>query len=232
MTSKTIEKQGTRDRALAAAEKLFVQLGYDGTSFRAISKLSDVKLGSLVYFFKTKEELFSTLCQERLGAVINTQTQALENYLNNSDNHPNINLCDALRIVSLPVIENCNAMNTSGLYRCLFTDPSPTVISCRLNIYEKNNLLMYKIFRLLTPHLSDKEFHWRYIASAGTFMAFVIFNEEMTMMRPDEGRKNKYELEMDKAVEIIANCFGINSKNESVIFNTPVSPGDEVSELI
>lgn len=51
---------------LNAAEKLFEERGFDGTSVRDIAKEADVNLAMISYYFGSKEKLLETLFESRL----------------------------------------------------------------------------------------------------------------------------------------------------------------------
>lgn len=51
---------------LNAAEKLFEEKGFDGTSVRDIAKAADVNLAMISYYFGSKEKLLDTLFEVRL----------------------------------------------------------------------------------------------------------------------------------------------------------------------
>lgn len=64
----------TRKNILKAAAKLFAERGYDGTSFRDITEASGIGLGSLVYHFGVKHNLYL----ETLNAFLMSKERALE----------------------------------------------------------------------------------------------------------------------------------------------------------
>jgi len=55
----------TRARLLDAAEKLFAECGFEGTSVRAINAEADVNSGAIHYYFRTKEDLFRAVIKRR-----------------------------------------------------------------------------------------------------------------------------------------------------------------------
>ncbi|MET0379640.1 MAG: TetR/AcrR family transcriptional regulator [Spongiibacteraceae bacterium] len=69
--SKTLVKRSTRpgaktrDGILDAAEKLFAEYGYDGTSMRDIAAAAEAELGTLGYHFTSKENIFANVLQRR-----------------------------------------------------------------------------------------------------------------------------------------------------------------------
>ena len=57
--------QSTKDRIIDAAEMLFAQQGYEGTTTRAIALKADVPLGLMSYYFGTKGDLYSEVIMRR-----------------------------------------------------------------------------------------------------------------------------------------------------------------------
>lgn len=56
----------TRQKILDAAEKLFAELGIDGASLRTITDAAGVNLGSIHYYFKTKDQLVTEVLVRRM----------------------------------------------------------------------------------------------------------------------------------------------------------------------
>jgi AcrR family transcriptional regulator len=62
-------RQDTRDRLLDAAERLFLEHGYDGTSSRMITAGADANLAAVNYHFGGKEGLFQAMLARRLDSL-------------------------------------------------------------------------------------------------------------------------------------------------------------------
>jgi AcrR family transcriptional regulator len=56
-----------RSQILIAAEELFAEKGFDGTSVRDIAHLAGVNLAMISYYFGSKEKLFEALIEYRSG---------------------------------------------------------------------------------------------------------------------------------------------------------------------
>ncbi|MEY4927064.1 MAG: hypothetical protein RI894_1500 [Bacteroidota bacterium] len=54
-----------RQKILVAAEKLFAEHGFEGTSTRTLSQEAGVNLAMISYYFGSKEDLYKTLVTER-----------------------------------------------------------------------------------------------------------------------------------------------------------------------
>jgi len=61
-----VEKPDKRKSILAAAEKLFCELGYDGTSTRQIAKESGANMAMINYYFGSKEGVFQEIMEQRM----------------------------------------------------------------------------------------------------------------------------------------------------------------------
>lgn len=57
--------QSTKERIIDAAEMLFAQQGYEGTTTRAIALKAGVPLGLMSYYFGTKGDLYSEVIMRR-----------------------------------------------------------------------------------------------------------------------------------------------------------------------
>jgi len=63
-----MEKPDKRSSILAAAEKLFSELGYEGTSTRQIAKEAGANMSMINYYFGSKEGVFLEIMNERVIA--------------------------------------------------------------------------------------------------------------------------------------------------------------------
>lgn len=58
----TVQSSHARDRLLAQAANLFMEFGYERTTMRNIAAATGLKLGSIAYYFRSKDEiLFETM---------------------------------------------------------------------------------------------------------------------------------------------------------------------------
>ncbi|MEO8847906.1 MAG: helix-turn-helix domain-containing protein, partial [Casimicrobiaceae bacterium] len=70
----------TKERILDAAEHLFMQLGFDATSLRAITGDAEVNLAAANYHFGSKEELFEAVLTRRLDPMNQRRLALLTEY--------------------------------------------------------------------------------------------------------------------------------------------------------
>src|SRR5438067_208004 len=60
---------GTKSRILDAAERLFLEHGFEATSLRQLTAAAGVNLAAVNYHFGSKEELFQAVLTRRLDPV-------------------------------------------------------------------------------------------------------------------------------------------------------------------
>lgn len=68
------EKQARRDQILAAARKLLLDEGINGTSINQIAKYAEIGVGTIYFYYRSKEELFVALQAEGL-ALLNSRIE-------------------------------------------------------------------------------------------------------------------------------------------------------------
>jgi len=64
--SNQMEKQDKRTNILSAAEQLFSEMGYEGTSTRQIAKEAGANMSMISYYFGSKEGVFIEIMNERI----------------------------------------------------------------------------------------------------------------------------------------------------------------------
>ena len=68
----------TRERLMDAAEHLFAENGFDGTSLRAITNEADANIAAVNYHFQSKVGLIAAVFERRIGPVNRERIRLLE----------------------------------------------------------------------------------------------------------------------------------------------------------
>ena len=68
----------TKDRILGAAEELFAQFGFSGTSLRQVTSLADVNIAAVNYHFGSKENLVNEVFRRRMDEMSANRLNALK----------------------------------------------------------------------------------------------------------------------------------------------------------
>ncbi len=68
----------TKDRILGAAEELFAQFGFSGTSLRQVTSRADVNIAAVNYHFGSKENLVNEVFRRRMDEMSSQRMKALK----------------------------------------------------------------------------------------------------------------------------------------------------------
>ncbi len=78
----------TRERMLDAAEALFAEQGYHGTSLREVAQALEVRIALVTYHFGTKDLLFDKVVERRASYMAHQRILALDNARGRAGNAP------------------------------------------------------------------------------------------------------------------------------------------------
>jgi len=92
----------TRNRLLDAAEKLFCQRGFEGTSVRDITAEAGCNIAAVNYYFGSKEKLYEEMFHRRLSEKIQGHMKTIERVCA----RPDATLEDLLRELVRPTMES------------------------------------------------------------------------------------------------------------------------------
>ena len=70
--------ESTKDRILDAAERLFAEQGFDGTSLREVTGAAGVNLAAVHYHFGGKVQLFQAVFERRVGGINRERIRLLD----------------------------------------------------------------------------------------------------------------------------------------------------------
>src|SRR3981081_1063502 len=71
------EEDGTRDRILKTAERLFAERGFNGVSVRALAGAAKVNIASIGYHFHSKEGLLAAVYRRHCEPLIEERLRGL-----------------------------------------------------------------------------------------------------------------------------------------------------------
>src|ERR1700748_3845130 len=69
MTDSTAQRSGKRERLVDSARELIHEHGVQRTTLAEIAQHADVPLGSVYYYFKTKDDLVAAVVDDQAGNV-------------------------------------------------------------------------------------------------------------------------------------------------------------------
>lgn len=156
----------TKERILNAAERLFAEEGFAGTSLRAVTAAAGVNLAAVNYHFHSKEVLFQEVVQRRLGALATERLRRLDALQKSGQELSLETLLDAYL---MPVFELFAEQGEQGpiLRRFLMrviAEPNPRIQQIVITSAQEMAAAYMSAFAQVLPDLSPAELWWRFRA--------------------------------------------------------------------
>ena len=103
-------EDSVRHRLLDAAEKLFCEKGFEGTSVRDLTAQANCNVAAVNYYFGGKDKLYLEMFRRQMQAIVQLQSETIEKNLSG----PNPNLEDFIRAVVTPPLHSAYEKQTRG----------------------------------------------------------------------------------------------------------------------
>lgn len=161
MSKKDYDLETTKAKILHVAAKMFLTVGYDKSTVLKIADEAKLNSGSVIYAYKTKENVVCDLVKY----VLNGQFEFTENLLKDKTDDK-ILFYAAETILQLYMAESNE--NVRKLYNVAYSLPKSSEIIFHM-ITEK----LENIFKDSLPSWKTKDFYEREIASAGIMRNFM-----------------------------------------------------------
>lgn len=179
-----MSRNAARERIIAAAEELFAQHGFAGTTTRAITRKAAVNIAAVNYHFKTKELLAQAVFERRLKPLNDERLARLEAIIDTAKNE-NIRplVMDVLKAFVVPLFEHKEADPKIGVLlslacRSLFGAAEP-VKSIFLNTVNPVFTLFFQCMEEALPGLPRQDVISRCrLAISTTGSALLWFDED------------------------------------------------------
>jgi AcrR family transcriptional regulator len=159
-----------RERILNAAEAVFAEHGYAGTSFRQIVERAQVTQALVTYYFGSKEALYREVFLRRGREIAMNRQQALE-ALRASKRPPALR--DVVACYIRPAIDMRRTREGRSFIRLqarMHTEPTRFAEQLRREVYDGNARDFHAAFRQAAPHLSPRTAYWRLILVIGAYL--------------------------------------------------------------
>ena len=161
----TLANSNTTDRILDAAEELIAQHGFDGASFRNITRKAKVNLAAAHYHLGDKEALYGLVLTRRLQPLNATRLARLEQAEQLADGQP-VPLARIIEILARPLFELSTDTTGGGRHfaRILgrsLTEPLPFMTELFAREYQPVITRFGQALRRHVPNLAPEDFLWR-----------------------------------------------------------------------
>ncbi|WP_147653897.1 TetR/AcrR family transcriptional regulator [Vulcaniibacterium gelatinicum] len=161
----------TKDRILGAAEELFAQYGFAGTSLRQVTSRADVNLAAVNYHFGSKENLVNEVFRRRMDEMSAQRLQALRTAL---EEHPG-ELEPILAAFVEPALAMAQDRHGGGAFiRVIARAYAEKNDSLRKFLSDQYGHVLREFARAIAgcvPELSKEQLYWRldFLAGALTY---------------------------------------------------------------
>jgi AcrR family transcriptional regulator len=154
----------TKERILDAAERLFVERGFEGASLRAITGKATVNLAAVNYHFNSKEALIRAVVARRLGTINRRRLELLDE-LEAASPDGRVAVEDLVRAFIEPVVRlGENAGEHAGfqvIMARLYSAPTPTLLGAFAAELRGFATRFAAAFCRALPHLPEEVVYWR-----------------------------------------------------------------------
>jgi AcrR family transcriptional regulator len=184
----------TITKFLLAAEEIYGEHGYEGTTIRAIAKRARANLGTLQHYWGSKRELFRDLFETRFRPLQQEhlgQLREIEERHSDGSRPPVMDVLQTLIETTFFFSSEATSEHASGieqnearrrfqtLYGRALMDPSPEVLAEISKIFEKPVKLFLSLMRRACPQLSVAELDWRVNCIIGAQVFSLVYRERL-----------------------------------------------------
>jgi AcrR family transcriptional regulator len=149
---------GTRERLLAAAERLFAEHGYGGTSVRDVTEAAGANVAAVNYHFGGKEQLYLEVFGARTAEMTELRERALACA---TGDDPRRDLAAVLKVFVGSCLRNLLSHGGSDCFpRLVFREmaaPGPAFEYLVANIVEPNNQALRGAVQRGMPGISEQQ---------------------------------------------------------------------------
>ncbi|MEV6848358.1 TetR/AcrR family transcriptional regulator [Actinoplanes sp. NPDC051411] len=150
---------GTRTQILDAAEQLFAERGFRGTSIRAITNLAGANLAAVGYHFGSKAELLAAVARRAIEPINAAQSAGLDRLLAETADPP---VADLVEAFAGPLFDEMpGGARTSRLIVTILSDPAEEMRGWTGPAEDAVRDRYFAAFRRALPGLSERELGFR-----------------------------------------------------------------------
>jgi AcrR family transcriptional regulator len=158
----------TREHILNAAEEVFAELGYAGTSLREIVERAQVTKALANYYFGSKEKLFEEILLRRGLPVVEERMAALAELQRTKGSATTVrDLVDVYLSPLLRMPRTASTRNFMRIHARLHMEPEEFALTLRRKVYNESTRAYAQAIHVAMPHLPLKTVYWRLILLVG-----------------------------------------------------------------
>ncbi|MDR2872899.1 MAG: TetR family transcriptional regulator [Xanthomonadaceae bacterium] len=161
----------TKDRILSAAEELFAQQGFAGTSLRQVTGKANVNIAAVNYHFGSKENLINEVFRKRMDEMSSQRLAQLDQALS----HSPVSLEAILAAFIEPPLALAQGDAADNAFvRIIARAYAENIVSLRHFLHNRYGHVLHRFAIALSeclPSLGKEELYWRldFVAGALTY---------------------------------------------------------------
>jgi AcrR family transcriptional regulator len=159
-----------RDEILDAAEELFANLGYAGTTLREVSQQAKVTQALINYYFGSKYGLFEEVFLRRGAAISDERLKNLEALQAQGDPVSVRQIVEAFLLPTVILRTSAQGRHFLRLQARLHTEPPNISYALRDKAYGTSTQRYVDALKEAVPGLSDLDANWRITLMVGTYL--------------------------------------------------------------
>jgi AcrR family transcriptional regulator len=159
-----------RDEILDAAEELFANLGYAGTTLREVSQQAKVTQALINYYFGSKYGLFEEVFLRRGAAISDERLKNLEALQAQGDPVSVRQIVEAFLLPTVILRTSVQGRHFLRLQARLHTEPPNISYALRDKAYGTSTQRYVDALKEAVPGLSDLDANWRITLMVGTYL--------------------------------------------------------------
>jgi len=163
----------TRAQILDAAEGLFAEKGYAGTSLREIADHACVTQALLNYYFGSKEGLFIEVYMRRGKELASQRMEGLEELRQSGKPYA---LDDVIRAFIQPALtmrSSPSGRQFIKLQARVHIEADDLAYSLRREVYDESTKAYVNEIERIVPHLTQETIYWRLVQFIGSYLYLI-----------------------------------------------------------
>jgi AcrR family transcriptional regulator len=201
----------TIDRVLIAAESLFAECGYDGTTLRQITQKAKVNLAAVNYHHGDKESLYLEILRRRIGPINQVRLARLDEAEWQAGDQP-VPLATLMEILARPLFElyaepDENGRHGARLIGRALVDPLPFTEALLAAEFQPWLARFGQALRRHAPTLTPEDFLWRFSFVIGALQHALATLHRMKNLTRGICRDNDHASALPRFVQFAAGVF-------------------------
>lgn len=174
-----------RSDILDAAEMVFADQGYAGTTLREVSKLAGVTQALITYYFGSKFQLFSEAFLRRATGIADSRTESLARLHAEGRGQDIAAIVEAFLQPIVDMRATAQGRAFLRLHARLHTEPPNLSYDLRKAAYDASTRLYVEALHGALPQLTRFEVRWRMTLTIGAYLYALSDTHRMEDLAPD-----------------------------------------------